>query len=242
MTFELVPPNQHRRNTAERAIRTFKNHLLSGLATCRRSCFPVSYTLDVNSQNHTTIYVLDWYIINENTQIYNNGLTLFVIVFYCNAHSPLREWDHLLHQSELTLNLLRNYRLNPNLSEWAYVFGNHDSNKCPLLPPVTKISIHANPGKRASWSFHGEQGRYIGSAIDCYRLITCYIPKTHKERIIDTAKIIPNNILIPQASLNYHLRRTADDLIHLPHQNKTQLTPDTPLTTKSALLDIAKIL
>ena len=193
MTFELVLPNQHRKNAAERAIRTFKTHLLSGLATCRQDF-------------------------------------------------PLCEWYRLLHQVELTLNLFRYFRMNLKLSAWAYVFGNHDSNKCPLLPPVTKISIHANPGKRASWSFHGEQGRYIGSAIDCYRLITCYIPKTHKERIIDTAKIIPNNILIPQASLNYHLRRTADDLIHLPHQNKTQLTPDTPLTTKSALLDIAKIL
>ena len=31
--FQLVPPHQHRRNAAERAIRTFKNHLLAGLAT-----------------------------------------------------------------------------------------------------------------------------------------------------------------------------------------------------------------
>ena len=26
ITYELVPPHQHRRNAAERAIRTFKNH------------------------------------------------------------------------------------------------------------------------------------------------------------------------------------------------------------------------
>ena len=32
--YELVPPHQHRRNAAERAIHTFKNHFLSGLATC----------------------------------------------------------------------------------------------------------------------------------------------------------------------------------------------------------------
>ena len=32
--FQLVPPHQHRRNEAERAIRTYKNHLLAGLATC----------------------------------------------------------------------------------------------------------------------------------------------------------------------------------------------------------------
>eukprot|EP00957_Ditylum_brightwellii_P149769 11406189-Ditylum_brightwellii.AAC.1 len=33
-TFELTPPNMHRRNTAERSICTFRNHFLAGLATC----------------------------------------------------------------------------------------------------------------------------------------------------------------------------------------------------------------
>ena len=33
-TYQLVPPHQHRRNAAEAAIRTFKNHFFSGLATC----------------------------------------------------------------------------------------------------------------------------------------------------------------------------------------------------------------
>ena len=68
--FQLVPPHQHRRNAAERAIMTFKNHLLAGLATC-----DPSFTI--------------------------------------------REWDRILDQCELTLNLLRNSRVNPNLSAWA---------------------------------------------------------------------------------------------------------------------------
>ena len=33
-TYELVPSHQYRRNSAEKAIRTLKNHLLSDLATC----------------------------------------------------------------------------------------------------------------------------------------------------------------------------------------------------------------
>ena len=33
-TYQLVPPHVHRRNAAERAIKTFKNHLLGCLATC----------------------------------------------------------------------------------------------------------------------------------------------------------------------------------------------------------------
>ena len=107
VTFELVPPNQHRRSAAERAIRNFKNHLLSGLATC-------------------------------------------------DTDYPLQEWDRIIPQAELTFNLLRNSRLSPKLSAWEYLFGNFDFNKNPLLPPGTKIILHVKPGKRASWTFHGE--------------------------------------------------------------------------------------
>ena len=32
--FQLVPPYTHHRNAAERAIRTFKNHLYAGLTSC----------------------------------------------------------------------------------------------------------------------------------------------------------------------------------------------------------------
>ena len=34
MTFQLVPPHNHRQNAVERAIKTFKAHFLSTLATC----------------------------------------------------------------------------------------------------------------------------------------------------------------------------------------------------------------
>ena len=32
--FQIVPPNLHRTNTAERAIHTYKDHLISGLIIC----------------------------------------------------------------------------------------------------------------------------------------------------------------------------------------------------------------
>ena len=101
---ELVPSRQHRRNTAQRAIRTFKNHFLAGLATC-------------------------------------------------NSDFPLREWDRLLDKAELTLNLLRYSRINPSLSAWAYLFGNFDFNKSPLLPPNTRVVLHSKPTQRKSWAF-----------------------------------------------------------------------------------------
>ena len=82
ITFQLVPPHIHRRNAAERAIQTFKNHFLAGLASCNKKC-------------------------------------------------PLREWDRLISQAVITLNLLRNARVNPKISVYAYVFGPFDFNKTP---------------------------------------------------------------------------------------------------------------
>ena len=41
LTYQLVPPHIHRRNAAERAIRTFKNHLLAILASCDPN-FPIA--------------------------------------------------------------------------------------------------------------------------------------------------------------------------------------------------------
>ena len=99
--YQLVPSNQHRRNAAEKAIRTLKNHLLSGLATC-------------------------------------------------DPNYPIDEWDRLLPQCELTLNLLKTSRANTKLSSWAYLFGAYNFNKSPIAPPGTKNIVHSKPDKRAS--------------------------------------------------------------------------------------------
>ena len=53
----------------------------------------------------------------------------------CHKDYPIREWDRLIPQGELTINLLRNSRINPLLSAWAYLFGVHDFNRVPLSPP-----------------------------------------------------------------------------------------------------------
>ena len=39
--YGLTPPNIHRRNAAERAIRTFKNHCMADFATCDQN-FPLA--------------------------------------------------------------------------------------------------------------------------------------------------------------------------------------------------------
>ena len=74
-TYQLVPPYTHRRNLAERAIQTYKNHFKAGLASV-------------------------------------------------DPNFPLSEWDRLLEQANITLNLLRAARTNPKLScIYLYLWG-----------------------------------------------------------------------------------------------------------------------
>ena len=74
---------------------------------------------------------------------------------------PVKEWDRILDQAFLTLNLLRAARSNPKLSVYAYLFGSFDFNATPLAPPGTKVIIHSKPGNRASWDANGKEGWYI---------------------------------------------------------------------------------
>ena len=190
--YELVPPAQHRRNAAERAIRTFKNHFIAGLETC-------------------------------------------------DPDYPLREWDRLIPQAELTLNLLRNSRINPKLSAWSYLFGNHDFNKSPLAPPGTRVILHSKPDNRKSWAYHGEKGFYVGPATEHYRCLRCFIPKTGRERISDTVAFVPNRIAIPHANIDTHLRRSTSDIVQLLKERKV-LFPNGSNTSANALQKLAEML
>ena len=69
----------------------------------------------------------------------------------------MREWDRLLSQTDITLSLLRSARVNPKLSAYAYLFGQFDYNKTPLVLPGTEVVAHTKVSKRASWQLNGEQ-------------------------------------------------------------------------------------
>ena len=61
--------------------------------------------------------------------------------------------------------------MNPTLSAWTYLFGNHNINQVPLTPLGTKVVIHNTPDKRVTWDFHGDKGFYIGPSHNYYRFI-----------------------------------------------------------------------
>ena len=194
INFELTPTGLHRRNLAERAIQTFKNHFIAGL---------------------------------------------------CSTHPdfPLTLWDKLLPQCEITLNLLRSSRVNPNLSAYAQLHGPFNYNSTPLAPPGMKVLVHERPLDRGStWSPHNTEAWYLGPAMNHYRQHRVFVPATGKERIADTVTWLPHNIHMPTATAEDIIIAAANDLTHaLKQADRSPLLPPQNTQTRTALMQLQNI-
>ena len=62
----------------------------------------------------------------------------------------LLEWDRLIPQTNIALNLLRSARCNPNLSACSHIFGQYNFRATLMAPPGTKVVAHIHPSKRGS--------------------------------------------------------------------------------------------
>jgi predicted Abi (CAAX) family protease len=77
-------------------------------------------------------------------------------------------------------------RINPKLSASTHIDGQYDFNRAPMAPPGTIIIAHETPSRRRTWAPHGQDGWYIGPALEHYRCYTVYINKTRGERVVET--------------------------------------------------------
>lgn len=116
------------------------------------------------------------------------------IAILSNTHKkfPLYLWDLLVPQAQMTLNMLRTSRINPKLSAYEQLEGIFNFNRTPLAPPGTKVIIHEKPTQRQTWEPHGQDGWYIGPAMEHYRCYKVYVSATGAERIADTIEFFPN--------------------------------------------------
>ena len=160
----------------------------------------------------------------------------------CNPDYPIAEWDRLLTQSEIILSLLRNSRVTPKLSAWAYHNGFFDFDKIPIAPLDTKIVMHSNPDQRASWAYYGLEGFYVSPAPNQYRCLTCYLPLTRSEIPSDTVRCIPRYIPIPEISIDNLVKKTANNLFHLLLHKSTPISALHPEYSRQAIIKLAQIL
>jgi hypothetical protein len=182
--YQLTQAGLHRRNAAERAIRTWKNHFLAGLSSV-------------------------------------------------NPRFPLRLWCQLLPQAELTLNLLRQSRVNPKLSAYAQLHGQFDFNRTPLAPPGCESIIFNGPDQRASWDFHGEKAWYTEPAMEHYRCYKTVNPLTNRQRIADTIEFLPHDFEMPKlssADLAAHAAADLTNALRNPHPAAPFLPPTAALS------------
>jgi len=77
---------------------------------------------------------------------------------------PLHLWCRLLPQAEHTLNMLQSARAAPNVSAYAYLWGQHDFNANPFAPLGCKVEAHIKPSVCETWAAHTASGYYIGNA------------------------------------------------------------------------------
>eukprot|EP00536_Pseudo-nitzschia_multiseries_P014225 jgi/Psemu1/37964/gm1.37964_g len=112
LDYQLASPGDHRLNHAERAIQTFKNHLITGL----------------------------------------NGV---------DDDFPVDDWDLLIPQALITLNLSQVSHTQPRLSAYELQRGVYDYNKHPLAPMGCRVIIHDRAQERGAWQDHGTRGFYI---------------------------------------------------------------------------------
>jgi hypothetical protein len=130
-----------------------------------------------------------------------------------DIHCPLQLWDEFLPQVELTLNMLRFSRRNPNRSANQEVYGSFDFNKTPLAPLGTRALIYDDPASRASWAPHATDGYYVGPASNHYRCLRFYIPATRSFRFSETWCMHPTHSQIPVTSQHDLSISTAAELI-----------------------------
>jgi hypothetical protein len=99
---------------------------------------------------------------------------------------PIREWDELIPQTVLTLNLLRQSNVAPNISAYAYHHGSFDYNRMPLAPMGCAVQFHIKPDRRKTWGEHSMDGWYLRTSPEHYRCHVVFVKKTQSKRVTDT--------------------------------------------------------
>ena len=128
---------------------------------------------------------------------------------------PAGLWDELLEQTEITLNLLRQSRINPKLSSYAQVFGTFDFNTTPLAPLGIRGILYVDKDNRpTTFSDHGLIGWYVGPCMHKYRNYRLWTDSTHTVREHNSIALLPGKIGIPNQTETDRLSAAIENLVY----------------------------
>ena len=92
-------------------------------------------------------------------------------------------------------------RSNPKLSAYSYVYSIFNFMATLLALYRTKVVAHIHPEKRGLWELNSEMGWYVDSALNHYRCLEVYFPRTCQTRYCDTVEFILYSIPFPTVKL-----------------------------------------
>ncbi|KAL7480511.1 hypothetical protein ACHAW6_006206 [Cyclotella cf. meneghiniana] len=98
---------------------------------------------------------------------------------------PITEWDSLLPQAILIVNLLYNANVAPKISAYTYHHGPFDYDRMPLASIGCAVQFHVKPGHRRTWGEHSTDRWYIGASPEHYRTHHIFIKATRSHCLSD---------------------------------------------------------
>ena len=106
-----------------------------------------------------------------------------------NRTFPMHLQDWLLPQAESTLNMIHQTNIAPTVLAYAYMNGQHDYNKIPMVPIGFAALIHLKPDIRKTWDSNATEGFYLGTLQEHYQCYKVWINKheAHKWRTWSTS-------------------------------------------------------
>ena len=126
----------------------------------------------------------------------------------------------MIHQTDLTINLLRQSTLNPNISAWEYFQGHFDYKATPLVPLGCPLMINHKASNCKSWDYIGREVWSVGVALDHYQCQWIIPHNTKVDKISDTVELRHQTTTTPMVNpkdrILHGLKTITDDLMDLP--------------------------
>ena len=130
----------------------------------------------------------------------------------CDERFPKYLWCQLIPQAVITLNMLRQSRINPKLSAHDQVFGTFNYQRTPLAPLGTKVIIHERPDQRKTWDKHGLPGFMVNRAKDHFRSWQISVTSTGATRVSNAIELLPSKYTMPKTSSNDRIKVAFEEI------------------------------
>jgi hypothetical protein len=162
----------------------------------------------------------------------------------CDHDFPMKTWDKLLPQIEITVNLLlRSSHVDPQLSCYGAIFGAYDFMNHPMAPAGVKVMKYRHPDKRQTWEHKSTLAFITGPALEHYRCFRVVDFMTGAESITDTVSFHPKKVTMPGSSkhelLTAAIQQLTDVIKHYHDENDISHTQSTQLV--QTLLDYKQL-